>query len=450
MSEAARLLGRPHRIEGTVMTGVGRGRSLDAPTANLSASKEMAIPRAGIYVTTSTVDGGEVHPSVTSLGTNPTFESDRKMRIETLLLDFSGDLYGRHLAVDFLERIRGQKTFPDADSLARADQAGCGDRPRRACEEPRRGLLMGRMGSRRMTRSPARSRIPAVTVLLLVVLVLTGVGLALAYAPGPAGQNPTGASFGLQARFGAGGGGSGYSEAELAALSGPLPANPVRVHVPVLMYHYVDDEPPPAGPYADGLTVRTPDFVEEMEYLVANGYQAVTLADVYLAMAGIRQLPAKCVALTFDDGGLDNYTVAFPLLKEHGFAATFFVITKTVGAEGQMDWDQLREMAEAGMSIQSHSISHPDLTGVSDERLKTELVDSRNAIAEAVGEPGYVLSYPAGSHDERVMEAARAAGYVMAVATDDGAELDPDSVFEITRKRIQAFMSIDTFARLVD
>jgi peptidoglycan/xylan/chitin deacetylase (PgdA/CDA1 family) len=290
-----------------------------------------------------------------------------------------------------------------------------------------------------------------VTVLLLVVLVFAGVGLAFGYSPGSPGDGiRAGASLGLGAFFGGGGeGGERYSTAELTALSSPLPADAVKVHVPVLMYHYVDEEPPPAGPYADGLTVRTPDFVKEMEYLVDNGYQAVTLADVYLAMAGAKELPAKCVALTFDDGGLDNYTVAFPLLKQYGLRATFFVITKTVGAEGQMNWEQLREMAAAGMSIQSHSISHPDLTGVSDARLKTELVDSRSAISEAVDEPGYVLSYPAGSHDGRVIEAAKAAGYVMAVATDDGTELDPASVFEITRKRIQAFMSIQTFARLV-
>jgi len=117
--EAARLLGRPHRLEGTVASGAGRGRGLDAPTANLPADRDMALPRSGVYATFSTIDGTEPHPSVTSVGTNPTFESGRKIRIETLLLDYSGDLYGRHLAVDFVDRIRGQHAFPDADSLAR-------------------------------------------------------------------------------------------------------------------------------------------------------------------------------------------------------------------------------------------------------------------------------------------------------------------------------------------
>ncbi len=118
VAEAARLLGRPHQVDGIVSPGRGRGRALDAPTANLPVVREMALPRAGIYVTRSTVDGQEVHSSVTSVGVNPTFESDRRLRMETLLLDYSGDLYGRHLAVDFLDRIRSQRTFPNAESLA--------------------------------------------------------------------------------------------------------------------------------------------------------------------------------------------------------------------------------------------------------------------------------------------------------------------------------------------
>jgi riboflavin kinase/FMN adenylyltransferase len=118
VAQAARLLGRPHRIEGVVVTGAGRGRVLDAPTANLIPAAGLALPRIGVYVTASTIDERESYRSVTSIGTNPTFESDGKIRIETLLLDYSGHLYGSRLAVDFIERIRGQQIFPDAESLA--------------------------------------------------------------------------------------------------------------------------------------------------------------------------------------------------------------------------------------------------------------------------------------------------------------------------------------------
>jgi len=118
VAQAARLLGRPHMIEGTVTSGAGRGRSLQAPTANLTPARDMCLPRLGVYVTRSLVDDSDAYPSVTSVGTNPTFESGHKVRVETVLLDWSGDLYGRHLAVQFLDRIRGQQSFPDAGSLA--------------------------------------------------------------------------------------------------------------------------------------------------------------------------------------------------------------------------------------------------------------------------------------------------------------------------------------------
>jgi peptidoglycan/xylan/chitin deacetylase (PgdA/CDA1 family) len=299
-------------------------------------------------------------------------------------------------------------------------------------------------GSGRRTRV---SRIPALTVLLLMIVIVLAVILAFGYSP----TRPANAagSFGVGVGLSLGREEKGFSEAELEALSSPLPADAASVHVPVLMYHYVDDEPPPAGEYADSLTVRTPDFVDEMDYLVENGYQTVTLADAYLAMAGLKVLPEKAVALTFDDGGLDNYTVAFPILAERGFTGTFFVITKTVGAQGQMDWDQLREMADAGMAIQSHSYSHPGLPGVSDERLRSELVDSRETIAQQIGQPVYVFCYPSGEYDERVIEATRDAGYVMAVATDDGESLGPQSVFEITRTRIQPYVALASFAKYV-
>jgi riboflavin kinase/FMN adenylyltransferase len=119
VAQAAELLGRPHRLEGTVVTGAGRGRGLRSPTANLDVSPGLALPASGVYVTRATLHIGEAYEAVTSVGTNPTFGQSDEIRVETLLLDYEGDLYGRTLAVDFLERIRGQQVFADGDELAR-------------------------------------------------------------------------------------------------------------------------------------------------------------------------------------------------------------------------------------------------------------------------------------------------------------------------------------------
>jgi len=120
--EAERLLGRPHRLEGVVVEGAHRGRTLSAPTANLAPDPEVAVPGHGVYITRTFLEGYGVHPSVTSVGTNPTFEVDRKLRVETLLLDFSGEVYGAHMAVDFLERLRSQQKFADVERLRRQIQ----------------------------------------------------------------------------------------------------------------------------------------------------------------------------------------------------------------------------------------------------------------------------------------------------------------------------------------
>lgn len=118
VKEAADLLGRPHRVDGVVVPGKGRGRVLHAPTANLRVEEGLLLPGAGVYVTWSSMEGEIGRPSVTSVGSNPTFEREATPHVETLLMDFEGDLYGKRLAVDFFERLRGQHAFPNAAALA--------------------------------------------------------------------------------------------------------------------------------------------------------------------------------------------------------------------------------------------------------------------------------------------------------------------------------------------
>jgi riboflavin kinase/FMN adenylyltransferase len=118
VAAAAALLGRPHRLEGTVVRGAGRGRSLRAPTANVEVCEESTLPAQGVYATTAVVDNGAHKQSVTSVGSNPTFETGDEIRVETLLLDFEGDLYGRSIAVDFVERLRGHEAFDSPEALA--------------------------------------------------------------------------------------------------------------------------------------------------------------------------------------------------------------------------------------------------------------------------------------------------------------------------------------------
>jgi riboflavin kinase / FMN adenylyltransferase len=119
VERAARLLGRPHLVDGLVVRGDARGRTLGYPTANLQVSERVAVPARGIYAGHCMLDDGSSVPAVTSVGVNPTF-GGQELRVEAHLLDFDGDLYGRALALDFRHRIRDEQRFDGVDALVAA------------------------------------------------------------------------------------------------------------------------------------------------------------------------------------------------------------------------------------------------------------------------------------------------------------------------------------------
>ena len=118
--DLARTLGYPPRLEGTVVVGDLRGRSLGFPTANLAFDYAPAMPALGIYVGQVAVPErgvGPGHPALVSVGVRPTFHDDGRVLVEVHLLDFDGDLYGARLQVDLLERLREERRFEDAAAL---------------------------------------------------------------------------------------------------------------------------------------------------------------------------------------------------------------------------------------------------------------------------------------------------------------------------------------------
>ncbi len=115
MDEAAALLGHPYSLVGTIVEGRHRGREIGFPTANLETSNEL-IPPNGVYATTLTVDG-VVHAAMTNIGVNPTFGDSTAATVETHVLRFDGDLYGRQVQLGFVQRLRDERRFDDVDGL---------------------------------------------------------------------------------------------------------------------------------------------------------------------------------------------------------------------------------------------------------------------------------------------------------------------------------------------
>lgn len=116
VQEAAQLLGRYHSYKGAITTGAGRGRQLGFPTANVSVPPELVLPQDAVYATWSILPNGQGHPSVTAVSTNPTFDG-KKRTVESYLLDFSGDLYGQTMELQFLAKLRDIVRYDNGEAL---------------------------------------------------------------------------------------------------------------------------------------------------------------------------------------------------------------------------------------------------------------------------------------------------------------------------------------------
>ena len=188
----------------------------------------------------------------------------------------------------------------------------------------------------------------------------------------------------------------------------------------VLCYHAVSERFPAA------LSVTPAAFERQLALLSRAGYRGATFEGAVRARSG------RTVAITFDDAYLSVLTLAKPLLDEAGFTATVYAptayldtperplswdgIEQWLGGEHErellpMSWDQLGGLSEAGWEIGSHTRTHPHLTTLDDETLHSELLRSREEVEERLGRPCPTIAYPYGDYDERVVQAAAAAGY---------------------------------------
>lgn len=224
------------------------------------------------------------------------------------------------------------------------------------------------------------------------------------------------------------------------------------LRVPILMYHYISVPPPDADIYRLDLSVRPREFEAQMEWLAVNGYHPIRLSDFVDALLYDSALPEKPIVLTFDDGYLDNYQNALPVMKNYRFPGTFFVITQFIddSKPGYMNWTQLGEMQRAGMEIASHSVDHPDLRNDYRARslawLQTEIGGSKQTIELRLGVPVRTFNYPAGKYDARTIQVLQSSGYLAAVTEVQGMRQSSDKPFELKRIRIRGAYNIADFA----
>lgn len=207
--------------------------------------------------------------------------------------------------------------------------------------------------------------------------------------------------------------------AEVPADATPMPpaaaTSPETVSVPVLVYHIVRPSYP-SDSQAVKTLAHTPEvFDEEMKYLADAGYHVVSFGDLENHFKSGAALPTKPIIISFDDGWRDQFEYAFPILKKYGYTATFFVFTNPIGRKGFVTWDDLRLMHDAGMTIGSHSLSHPFLTKVAEPAaLWSEIYNSKEKIEKNLGITVSEFAYPFGQYNSDIVALVKKAGYASA------------------------------------
>jgi len=195
--------------------------------------------------------------------------------------------------------------------------------------------------------------------------------------------------------------------------------------IPVLMYHQIEQVSRSSDPL--GLCVSKNSFEMQMRYLAERGFKSISIEEFLNSKNRDRRHQGNAFILTFDDGYLDNYSNAFPVLVRYGFRATIFLVSDYVGKTVSwgtrkgvqlMSWDHAKEMSDYGISFQSHTCSHADLTTLDENRILHELRDSKDKIENVLNQPVCHLAYPFGRYNRKVIELVRATKYVSAYAVE--------------------------------
>ncbi len=200
-------------------------------------------------------------------------------------------------------------------------------------------------------------------------------------------------------------------------------------------------------------------FERQMSYLKSNGYTAINLDFVHGCFMNKEcGIPEKPVVLTFDDGYIEHYEYAFPVLRQHNFPAIFFVIAGDVGKTNKdwkfrdyperrlIGWPEIEEMKGSGMTIGSHSITHPFLTKLSYEDAVREIEGSRKYLEDKTGTPIENFTYPYGDYNEVIIDIVKNHGYKTACSTLPGFNTEKDNIFELRRLDIYGSDTLLQFA----
>ena len=212
---------------------------------------------------------------------------------------------------------------------------------------------------------------------------------------------------------------------------------PASLTVPILLYHYIEDNTDERDFIRTSIATRPYFFDLQMKYLSTHGYTSIYLSELKSALEGKSRLPERPVIITFDDGFRDYYENAFPILKKYNLRAIVYMIANHIGRSGNLTVEMIKEMVGSGIfELGSHTLNHASLARVDPTLARQEIFESRRVLSETFNLDVKHFSYPDGSANEEVVQLVREAGYETAVSTKVGLIQTLEGLLTLKRLRV--------------
>ena len=195
-----------------------------------------------------------------------------------------------------------------------------------------------------------------------------------------------------------------------------------RPQVPILCYHQIRDWRPKDSKSAKDYIIPTAAFREQMQMLADSGYHTVLPDQLFAYLTTGAPLPPKPVMLTFDDGDLDQYETAVPILEKHGFKGAFFIMTVAIGRRGKqpyMDKAQIKDLSDRGHAIGAHTWDHHSVKKYQGDDWKIQVEEPKAKLEAITGKPVNFFAYPFGLWNKQALPEIQKRGYAAAFTLAD-------------------------------
>lgn len=212
---------------------------------------------------------------------------------------------------------------------------------------------------------------------------------------------------------------------------------------PILLYHHILN-----GDTLNRYNVSLDMFTAQMQALQMWGYTSITISQLADVIRNGGELPEKPVLITFDDGDIDVYQNAFPIMQKYGMVGTFYIVANRIGSEQFVTAEQIKEMQASGWEIGSHGYSHQDMSADHDV-IESEGYKAKKTLEEKLGFPIQSFAYPYGGWDATVGSYTAGYGYTSGAGLGNSYIHDPSTLYYLSRREVWGTADMNVFSNLL-